>query len=428
MTKKTENFLLSAKLWTAIWCLAALSILVCSFFALKFTSFSLLLPALLFLASALSAHVAVTSLRKKITQIEVAFERLETEKNLLTAKEADKDRQWPALKRKLERYASLSQLTNLLSSSLVLREVAQSAVQQAYEVIGKSEGALLLLVEEGEEGLSLASSFFAKDFPATKSKKGDLFDQWVLKHRRPLLVQDIRKDFRFNLDDFERQEIGSLIVAPLTTAQRMTGLLRLESLQKDVYTSDDLRLLSTVGDLVASSIENAHLAQRTEELARIDELTGLYVHRHFQERFQEELSRSQRNRSPLSLLMADIDQFKTYNDRYGHIAGDLVLKQVARILKEGSSAGDVICRYGGEEFAIILPKRTKEEALTLAESLRRRVEGQSFALRRETTHVTISIGVASFPEDSLVKDELLKRVDRCLYQAKREGKNRICGS
>ena len=427
MTKKI-GILLSAELWATIWCLVGLSILVASFFALKFTSFSLLLPALLFLAIAVSARLAVTSLRKKITQIEVAFERLETEKNLLTAKEAEKEMQWPALKRKLERYASLSQLTSLLSSSLVLREVAQSAVQEVYEVIGKSEGALLLLVEEGEAGLSLASSFFARDFPPPKSKKGDLFDQWVLKHRRPLLVRDLRKDFRFNLDDFERREIGSLIVAPLTTAQRMTGLLRLESLQKDVYTSDDLRLLSIVGDLVASSIENARLAERTEELARIDELTGLYVHRHFQERLREELSRSERNRSPLSLLMADIDQFKTYNDQYGHIAGDLVLKQVARILKEGSSAGDVICRYGGEEFSMILPRRTKEEALVLAETLRRRVEEQSFVLRRETTHVTLSIGVASFPEDGPVKDELLKRVDRYLYQAKREGKNRICGS
>lgn len=319
-------------------------------------------------------------------------------------------------------------MTHLLSSSLVVKEVTQCAAQQAYEVIGKSAGSFLLVLEEGGEELLLASSFLAKDFSGPKLKKGDLFDQWVLKNRRPLLVRNSREDFRFNLDQLEKREVASLMITPLTTGQRITGLLRVESLEKDIYTSDDLRLLSIIGDLVAASLENAHLAQRTEELARVDELTGLYVHRYFQERLQEEFSRSQRNRAPLSLLMIDIDHFKTYNDRYGHIAGDLVLKQVAHLLKEKSKAGDLVCRYGGEEFSIILPNRAKGEALSLAEELRFCVEKEAFTLRRETTHVTISIGVASFPADGLVKDELLKRVDSFLYQAKREGRNRVCGS
>ena len=106
----------------------------------------------------------------------------------------------------------------------------------------------------------------------------------MLKYRRPLLVRDIRKDFRFNPDHLEKPEMNALMITPLLTGQRMTGLLRLESFKKDSFTFDDLRLLSIIGDLVASGIENAHLAHRTEELARIDELTGLYVHRYFQER------------------------------------------------------------------------------------------------------------------------------------------------
>jgi len=378
--------------------------------------------------SASLSHLAVRILKEESKKVEVTLERLEREENLLIAQAQEEALQHPALKRKRERYASLSQVTHLLSSSLVLREVAQCTVQQAYEVIGKSEGSFLLLLEEGGEELSLAASFLAKDFSGPKLKKGDLFDQWVLKNRRPLLVRNSREDFRFNLDQLEKRDVASLMIAPLTTGQRITGLLRVESLQKDVYASDDLRLLSIIGDLVAASLENARLAQRTEELARVDELTGLYVHRYFQERLQEELSRSQRSRTPVSLLMIDIDHFKTYNDQYGHIAGDLVLKQVARLLKESARPGDLVCRYGGEEFSIILPNRTKGEAFSFAEALRIRVEKESFTLRREMTHVTISIGVASFPEECLLKDELLKRVDSFLYQAKREGRNRVCGS
>ncbi len=378
-------------------------------------------------ATAALFYVLVRSSKYRIKKIEIALEKIEAEENLLAAEESEQDLLMPALERKLERYTSLSKLTHLLSSSLVLQDVARSAVKEAYEAVGKSGGSLLLLIDEAGEGLSLVSSFYAKDFPATQLKKGDLFDEWVLKHRRPLLVRDAQKDFRFNPESLEKRSIRSLLITPLTTAYRMAGLLRVESLQSDAYTSDDLRLLSIVGDLVASSLENARLAERTEELARIDELTGLYVHRHFQERLQQELARAQRNRTPLSLLMADIDHFKTYNDRYGHIAGDLVLKQMARILKEDLSLEETICRYGGEEFSIILPQRGKEEALGVAEELRRRVEGQPFALRRETTHVTISIGVATFPEDGWVKDELLKRVDDAMYRAKREGRNRVCG-
>lgn len=401
--------------------------LVSAFFALRFTSSLLLLPLSLLLPAGVISHLAVLSLRNRMTQMKLAMERLETEGNLLATREEEDALRFPALRRKLERYASLSHLTNLLSSSLVLKEVAQFSVQKAYEVIGKSGGSLLLLLDEAGE-LSLESSYFEKEFPGTKLKKGDLFDQWVLKHRRSLLVRDIRKDFRFNPDRLEKQDIGSLIATPLMSGERITGVLRLDSSQAGEYTPEDLRLLSLVGDLVASSVENARLAQRTEELARVDELTGLYVHRYFQERLQEEFSRSQRTRSRFSLLMGDIDHFKTYNDRYGHIAGDLVLKQVARILKEGAMAGDTLCRYGGEEFCLILPQRTKAEALVFAEELRRRVEAQAFVLRRETTHVTLSFGVATFPEDGLVKDELLKEVDDTLYRAKREGRNRVCGA
>ena len=408
------------------WLLTVGSVLVSLYFFLKGSSF---FCATLFVVVAVSygAQTAVHLVRKCLTRLDLAFEALEKEKNLLTDEENEETVRSPALKRKFERYTALSRVTHLLSSSLALKEVSHYAVQQAYEVVGKSEGAFLLLAEEGSEELSLISSHLAKDFSAPKLKKGDLFDQWTLRNRRPLLVRDIAKDFRFDPESSEKRPVRSLLITPLTSRERVRGLLRLESSQADVYASDDLRLLSIIGDLVGSSLENALLAQRTEELARVDELTGLYVHRYLQERLQEEFLRAQRNRSPLSLLMIDIDHFKTYNDRYGHIAGDLVLRQVARILKEKSEPGDLVCRYGGEEFLIILPKRTKEKSLQIAQTLRTTIENELFVLRRETTHVTVSVGAATFPEDGMMKEALLQRVDAFLYQAKREGRNRVCG-
>ncbi|MFH1857977.1 MAG: diguanylate cyclase, partial [Candidatus Omnitrophota bacterium] len=367
------------------WGLVLASSLTTAFFALRFGSLEFFLPIVVFWMAGVFSHAAVTFFQRGIRRSEVALEQLETEVNLLAEKEQEETSQLLPLRRKVERYASLSELTHVLSASLVVREVTESAVQKAYELVGKSDGSLLFLTEEGEEGVSLVSSFFAEGFPGTKSKKGDVFDWWVLKRRRGLLVRDIRRDFRFNPDEMEKREIGSLIVTPLISSGRIAGLLRLEALRQEAYSSDDLRLLTIIGDLVASSVENARLAHRTEELARIDELTELYVHRYFQERLQEELVRARSTRRSLSLLMLDIDHFKTYNDRYGHIAGDLVLKQVARILKETADAGDTVCRYGGEEFCIILPERTKEEALCLAEQLRCRVEIESFVLRREAT-------------------------------------------
>lgn len=429
------GFFYIPSLWTMFrgrtgwgWGLLGASFFVCVFFALRLRSYLPLFPIPVLFVTALLFYLAVRLFQKREKELEVSLERLEAENNLLTETERNEQTRFPVLIRKVERYASLSELTALLSASLVLQEVAQTAVQKAFEIVGKSEGALLFLVDEGEEGLSLVSSFFGKGTPGTKSKKGDLFDHWILKQRRPLLVQDVQRDFRFTFEEAEKRDIGSLIATPLTLSDRITGILRLESPRREMYTSDDLRLLSIMGDLVASTVENARLTQRTEQLARVDELTGLYVHRFFQERFQEELARAQRSRTPLSLLMADIDHFKTYNDRYGHIAGDVVLKQVAVLLKGQVEAEDTVCRYGGEEFSIILPQRNKGEALLLAEKVRKTIAESSFLLRRETTHVTLSVGVATFPEDGLVKDELLKQVDRFLYRAKQGGRNCVCGS
>ena len=182
----------------------------------------------------------------------------------------------------------------------------------------------------------------------------------------------------------------------------------------------------TIGDVGAVAIENAQLYGRLEELAIRDSLTGLYLRRILLTRLNEEVNRQIRRQKDLSLLMIDLDEFKRYNDRFGHMAGDIVLKTVGRILTEQfPNAGDLVCRYGGEEFCVLLPDCTKSRAVERAETLRKKIEAQILVLRREETKVSVSIGVATFPKDAKSKEELIDRADQALYDAKSKGRNRV---
>jgi diguanylate cyclase (GGDEF)-like protein len=173
---------------------------------------------------------------------------------------------------------------------------------------------------------------------------------------------------------------------------------------------------------ISKAIEDAH----TRRLANTDSLTGLYNRRSFQERLEQEVDRAIRYHRPLSLIMIDIDYFKTYNDTYGHLQGDSVLVEVARTLKQLSRAPDIVARYGGEEFALILPETDKANAETLGRRLREYVEQHTFpgAVALPTQALTISVGVASYtPPDT--KEVLIEAADVALYHAKRQGRNRV---
>src|SRR3989338_2536530 len=193
-----------------------------------------------------------------------------------------------------------------------------------------------------------------------KSKRGDIFDEWVIKTLQPLLIEDAKSDFRFDLEKFTPEEtraVCSLISVPLVIGNRALGILRVDSSRENYFSTDDLRFLSTIADLGAVAVENAQLYERIEDLAIRDGLTGLYLRRYLLERLGEELSLQLRRKKELSFLMIDLDRFKQYNDQFGHMAGDIVLKTVSGILQETfKEPGNRVCRYGGEEFAVLLPE------------------------------------------------------------------------
>ncbi len=265
------------------------------------------------------------------------------------------------------------------------------------------------------------------------------------------------------LDDLHRRAVaglapaiaaaadGSRLVVPFVSGGAAEGLLDVRTGAGLVSDDDEVELLQILASQAAAALANATLYRTLERQAITDGLTGLYNHRYFYERLNQEVARAQRYGLPLSLLMIDIDDFKHFNDRFGHPAGDLVLTEVGRILGSNLRAGiDIAARYGGEEFTIVLPNTARdgahvvgarlarrlsalpgapppndEGAETVSERIRVSVAGSSLPGMGDDTRITVSIGVACFPGAAGGPGELVRNADKALYVAKRLGKNRV---
>lgn len=219
-------------------------------------------------------------------------------------------------------------------------------------------------------------------------------------------------------------ECASRISIPLISFGQTLGVLTLHSAQVDGFRDCDPQALESVADIFASSIQNAQYVERIRHLSYLDGLTGIFNRRFFEMRITEEMERARRSRSGMALVITDIDQFKKINDEFGHLLGDEVLRQVSSLFHQQLRKIDVVCRYGGEEFAVLLSNTNAEHALGVAEKLRRMVESWNFPGVPRT--VTISAGIAIFPEHGANRDELVQAADVGLYSAKQSGRNRVC--
>ncbi|MBI4972527.1 MAG: sensor domain-containing diguanylate cyclase, partial [Candidatus Omnitrophica bacterium] len=292
-----------------------------------------------------------------------------------------------ALLEKISRYAQLKNIIEEISHNLSLESIADTLSSIVFSLIGENKGvcSLYLADHQSRTGLSLFKAKKEDRGQVIKSKEGDIFDLWVLRHTSSLLVEDIKKDFRFDLEKIksdDSRKVLSLVSSPFLVANRFLGILRLDNPEANFYTQDDLRLLLTICDLGALALENGELFSRTQELAIHDELTSLYTKAHFLERLKEETGRAMRGGGQFSLLMFDIDYFKNYNDKFGHTAGDIVLKRLSQCTVEFlKDLNPIICRFGGEEFCALLSRTDKEKADSIAEGLRAEIEKTKIILR-----------------------------------------------
>lgn len=339
------------------------------------------------------------------------------------------------IKREQELEEEVQDLKNILNvagvvvSSLELDSVLNSILTNAMAIMEMPAGSIALYEEEQNTVTLHAHAGLSAVFVGRSSwtvEAGGLTDR-ILRQGEQIVVADTREADFFNNPLALAEGIRSLIIAPLRIHDKIVGILYLDDFVPRTFSEKKLRLLTILASFATMSIDNARLHQRACELACTDGLTGLYNYRQFNKNFKDEMARAQRHKKPLSLIMYDIDDFKKFNDTFGHPSGDQALAVVARIMRESLRQCDLLYRYGGEEFVAILPETDFPAALVAAERSRRAIQEQTpnvlpEGCRRE---LTVSVGVATYPEDGRDRDQLLKVVDALLYTAKKYGKNKV---
>ena len=219
----------------------------------------------------------------------------------------------------------------------------------------------------------------------------------------------------------------SVMAAPVRLARAVVGALVVKAPANTTYGRDDLRLLDVLTGLASEALANAELFAEVHQNALRDNLTGLLTHRAFQDHLEAAILEASRYRQPVSVIMADIDHFKSVNDTHGHQAGDAVLQGFSHVLDRNVRDVDVVARYGGEEFIVLLYQTPFDQAAQIAEAMRHELSELPFDIGGRRLSVTASFGVASFPEDATSAQQLLRQADQRLYGAKKAGRNRVVG-
>ena len=307
-----------------------------------------------------------------------------------------------------------------------------SIVSNSKDLLQSERASLLLLDEESNELILKAASGLATD-PSLVGRigVGEGVSGEVINSGKPLIVTDVRSSGRKPAPPERSYKTESFISYPITIGGRKVGVLNVtDKSSGQPFNEIDLTLLDMIGPQMAVALERAEWQERATEfqlMSITDSLTGLPNRRYLEERLAEELNRSKRYDYPMSFLMIDIDDFKAYNDKNGHQAGDLALQITAHCLKAALRAADVASRYGGEEFCILLPQTALAEAGTIADRIRHRVNtthyphGKSQPLGR----VTISVGVSTYSPIVNTSETIIAAADRALYHAKNLGKDRV---
>ncbi|MEW6417054.1 MAG: diguanylate cyclase [Nitrospirota bacterium] len=330
-----------------------------------------------------------------------------------------RERVYPQIYRSYTTLKVLNEESSKLLTSLDVDVIVQSLIEGAYRIVASE---IIFFMAKGKEFEILHQIGLPPREKKVFNLKGTLLDI-VVKNKEPFYLSDVR-DYRAPIMPFKTDNIGSVFALPLLYEKDLLGILTFLSEKTNALNPYQIELLEVLGNQASTSIANARFHAEIERLAITDGLTGIFNHRHFQERLSQEFSRLERFSEPLSILILDIDNFKDINDTYGHPVGDSVLKAVADVIKKTIRNIDISARYGGEEFAVILLNTGARGALNMAERLRKAVMDKTFSAENKTFRVTVSIGISTCPDDGKRKEELIERADKALYHAKRTGRNR----
>jgi len=342
-----------------------------------------------------------------------------SEKKLLDTLDILNERTWELESSQLM-LENIYETTRALSSMLDLEQLLKEVLNIADDLL-RAKKCVVLLAESKREDLFIYAELY-------KGKK-TIYDP-------PVSITDFKKADISHYEDrlnsnksrIKFNSESQMLELPLISHGKVLGLLQIEPLKKGDFSEKERNSFTVFANSTAIAIDNARLHMKMQELTIIDELTGLYNYRHFRNKLTDEIRRADRYQQQLSILMIDVDHFKKLNDSQGHQTGNIILQEIATIIKHSVRDVDIVSRFGGEEFMVILPQTGLKESMIIAERMRTNAERAYFSNSqgRRDLRATVSIGVAIYPDGVISPGQLLEKVDEAMYMAKNNGRNRVC--
>jgi diguanylate cyclase (GGDEF)-like protein len=330
---------------------------------------------------------------------------------------------------RVKELSTLFEVVDAIGKSLDLSTVLPNVLDRVLDNMGAGKGAMVLLGPDGRTLRLMCSRGLSEGTlrHMTDARQGCIGA--VIQKNEILKVDgggDEDGEGVSYVSGLEQDSIRSALVVPIAVQGNAVGAFAVYSGKRERFSTQDAVLLATIGNQVGVAVENARLYERTLELAQVDGLTGLANRRHLMERIGQEIARAERYHTSLSVIILDLDTFKSFNDTYGHVKGDELLKAFSAMVKKAVRSTDIAGRYGGEEFCVVLPNTSVKGAVVIAERIRTGMETVQVSVGddRSPAGRTVSIGVAEFSPGETV-EKILSTADAALYRAKEGGRNRV---
>jgi diguanylate cyclase (GGDEF)-like protein len=355
------------------------------------------------------------SIRLDLEKARKAAEELE---GIKEGKAAEVSSTLLSLSRSISEILALYEISRTVGAIMAPSKACEKILEIIEGVVDYHRGTIFLLTsdEEGDEPRLVPMAIkggIADYIPEISFKLGNGLSAWVAQEGRLVVIPE-------RLGESQRND--AFISVPMIVQGEVVGVINLMRSPGPPFSDEEIRFLVIVSSQAASTIQHITTVRNLNMMATTDELTGLSNRRVFESRLFEELKRAMRYKQPMALLLIDLDEFKLLNDTYGHKAGDMVLKAFGKLLRKECRISDFPARYGGDEFAVILPNTTKEDAVSLAKRLMKRISGMTIGYKeKEIKMPSLSIGVSGYPEDGSDPNSLFLIADSMMYKVKKEG-------
>lgn len=359
--------------------------------------------------------------KEKVRQLSLSLSEIKQEYVSLNKEKKGLEDRNRELLNSVGEYFTLQQVSEAIISILNIKELLKYVNDVIIGVMGVSHSTVVFYDEKKRRlKVGITSVTESSELAVLIDNVNNPVLLETLENNKTIVDNNVDPDkYSFTRD----RNIKSLICVPINAKSRRFGLVVAEQKFLNAFNENNERVLGIIGQQVGFAMENAELYQKMQELATIDGLTGIYNRLFFHDRLQKEFGDAQAGGYDLSLVIFDIDHFKKFNDTYGHLFGDKVLKSIVDLVKGCIRSTDIFARFGGEEFIILFPRTRLKEAYEKAELLRDKVSKASIKDELISVSVTVSFGVSSFPECASNENQLVRFADDALYKAKNSGRN-----